>query len=144
MLPHVIQFLNLGAGEVFIIILVIILFFGTKNLPELARGLGKGIREFREAAGNIQREIQAGANEMKKDIDLDKEIAELRDATNVMKSDIQQGLDNIDRQLKEEEKKDVADSSIEEKKNEENNFLPPEPPQTPESGDELPGSIRRG
>ncbi len=40
---------NLGAGELFIIALMVLVFFGSKKIPELARGLGEGIREFRKA-----------------------------------------------------------------------------------------------
>ncbi len=44
-------------GELFIVILVALLLFGPKRIPELARGLGKGIREFRKAAEDIKNEI---------------------------------------------------------------------------------------
>lgn len=37
---------NLGAGEIFLIIALVVLMFGAKKIPELARGVGKGIREF--------------------------------------------------------------------------------------------------
>ncbi|HYE78639.1 MAG TPA: twin-arginine translocase TatA/TatE family subunit [bacterium] len=40
---------NLGGTEVFLIIAVLLLFFGAKRIPELARGLGKGVREFKDA-----------------------------------------------------------------------------------------------
>ena len=43
-------FLNLGGGEIFIIVVVVLLMFGGKKIPELARGLGKGIREFKDAS----------------------------------------------------------------------------------------------
>lgn len=49
---------DIGGGEMLLIMLVILLFFGSKNIPQLARGLGKGIREFRDAASGIQREIE--------------------------------------------------------------------------------------
>jgi sec-independent protein translocase protein TatA len=49
---------NLGATEIILIVLVILLFFGAKKLPELAQGLGKGIREFRKATRDIQDEIE--------------------------------------------------------------------------------------
>lgn len=101
MLPLSILFLNLGTGEIFIIIIVIVMFFGTKNLPELARGLGKGMRDFREAANNIQREIAQGAEEMKKNLDLEKEMGEIRTAANVMQGHIQEGLNNIEKNVKE-------------------------------------------
>jgi sec-independent protein translocase protein TatA len=51
-------FLNLGGSEVMLILVVVLLFFGSKNIPNLARGLGKGMREFREATDGIKREIE--------------------------------------------------------------------------------------
>jgi sec-independent protein translocase protein TatA len=51
---------NLGATEIIIIVLVILIFFGAKKIPELAQGLGKGIREFRKATRDIQDEIETG------------------------------------------------------------------------------------
>jgi sec-independent protein translocase protein TatA len=43
---------GLGGTEIFLIILVLLLFFGGKRIPELAKGLGRGIREFKDASGN--------------------------------------------------------------------------------------------
>ena len=65
---------NLGGGEIFLIILVILLFFGSKKIPELARGLGKGIREFKDATNNIQREIQDSAKSIKEETDITKNL----------------------------------------------------------------------
>ena len=48
---------NLGSGEVLLIFLGILLLFGAKKLPELARGLGKGINEFKDAVENGKEEI---------------------------------------------------------------------------------------
>ena len=48
---------NLGSGEVLLIFLGILLLFGAKKLPELARGLGKGINEFKDAVENGKKEI---------------------------------------------------------------------------------------
>jgi sec-independent protein translocase protein TatA len=45
---------NLGVPELLIILLVVLVFFGSKKIPELAQGLGKGIREFRKATREIQ------------------------------------------------------------------------------------------
>ena len=44
-----IAFFNLGPWEILLILIVILILFGTKKLPEVARGLGKGINEFRDA-----------------------------------------------------------------------------------------------
>ena len=45
---------NLGVPELLIILFVVVLLFGAKKLPELARGLGQGIREFKKAASNTE------------------------------------------------------------------------------------------
>jgi len=47
---------NLGAPELILILLVIIVFFGAKKIPDIAQGIGKGIREFRKASRDIQEE----------------------------------------------------------------------------------------
>ena len=47
---------NIGGAELILIILVIFIFFGAKKIPEIAKGLGAGIREFRKAARDIQTE----------------------------------------------------------------------------------------
>lgn len=49
-----------GGGETLIIIIAILLFFGGKKIPELMRGLGKGIREFNNAKDSVRDEIEAG------------------------------------------------------------------------------------
>ncbi len=52
-----------SGGEWIIILLVIVVLFGGKKIPELARGLGKGIREFNDAKEGIKSEIEAGKKE---------------------------------------------------------------------------------
>ena len=59
-------FLNLGGGEVMIVVLVIILFFGSKGVPDIARGLGRGIREFKDATKDIQNDLEEGMKDKKK------------------------------------------------------------------------------
>lgn len=53
---------NLGAGEIFLIIALVVLLFGAKKIPELARGVGKGIREFKDASKDIKDSIEEEAN----------------------------------------------------------------------------------
>lgn len=57
------MFGNIGTGEILLVILFILIFFGAKKIPELAQGLGKGIREFRKAAKEVQNDVE---NEVKK------------------------------------------------------------------------------
>jgi sec-independent protein translocase protein TatA len=48
-----------GPGEMVVIALVFIVFFGAKKIPEIARGMGRGIREFKEASKEIRKEIES-------------------------------------------------------------------------------------
>jgi sec-independent protein translocase protein TatA len=56
------EFLNMGGGEMMLIMVAVLLLFGGKKLPELARGLGKGIREFKDASEGVKREIHRNIN----------------------------------------------------------------------------------
>lgn len=74
MLQSVLLFFNIGTPELFVIILVIIMFFGSKKIPELARGLGKGIREVKNATSDIQEEIRKTSTAVKDEINITKDI----------------------------------------------------------------------
>ncbi|MDN5203575.1 twin-arginine translocase TatA/TatE family subunit [Fulvivirgaceae bacterium BMA10] len=54
-----------GGPEWLLIILFVIIFFGAKKIPELARGLGKGIREFKDATKEVKEEIEEGEKAVK-------------------------------------------------------------------------------
>jgi len=56
------EFLNMGGGEIMLILAVVLLLFGGKKLPELARGLGKGLRDFKDASEGVKREIHRNIN----------------------------------------------------------------------------------
>ena len=56
-------FFSFGGGEIFIILLIVLMLFGAKKIPELARGIGKGIREVKDATNDIQREIRKGIDD---------------------------------------------------------------------------------
>jgi sec-independent protein translocase protein TatA len=56
------MFGNLGGGEILLILVFILIFFGPKKIPEIAQGLGKGIREFRKAAKEIQDTVEKEVN----------------------------------------------------------------------------------
>lgn len=51
---------GLGGWEVLLILFVVLLLFGAKKIPELARGLGRGIREFKDATNEIKNEVNRG------------------------------------------------------------------------------------
>ncbi len=63
-----------GGSEWIFIILAVVLLFGGKKIPELMKGIGKGIREFKDAKENVKSEIEEGMKEK----DKDEEIRRLR------------------------------------------------------------------
>ena len=60
------MFENIGGGELIIILLVVLLLFGAKKIPDMAQGLGKGIREFKKAVKDVQDDISVDINEKDK------------------------------------------------------------------------------
>lgn len=61
---QVILLLSLGGPEVIVILFAILLLFGGRKIPELMRGLGKGIREFNSARATIETELKDGMKEI--------------------------------------------------------------------------------
>jgi sec-independent protein translocase protein TatA len=57
---------NLGATEIILIVFVLLIFFGAKKIPELAQGLGKGIREFKKAVKDTDDDSESKKIEEKK------------------------------------------------------------------------------
>lgn len=55
--------MSLGWNEILLILLIVLLLFGGRKIPELMRGLGKGIREFNDAKTNVRKEIEEGIDE---------------------------------------------------------------------------------
>jgi sec-independent protein translocase protein TatA len=53
----------LGTQEIIIILVIILLLFGGRKIPELMRGLGRGVREFNDAKNNVKKEIEEGISE---------------------------------------------------------------------------------
>ena len=74
MMTSVFLFFDVSGGELMVVILFALMFFGSKKIPELARSLGKGIREIKDASNAVKREIQKGADEVKKEVDPNKEL----------------------------------------------------------------------
>ncbi len=57
------MFENVGGGEILLILLVILIFFGPKKIPELAQSLGKGIRKFNDAKAGIETQVKTAIKE---------------------------------------------------------------------------------
>ena len=60
-------FLNLGAGEIVLIDLVVLLLFGGKKIPELMKGLGKGVRNFKDGLKDVEDQINSDAADSNSD-----------------------------------------------------------------------------
>ena len=69
-----------GGSEWILIVLVVLLFFGGRKIPELMRGIGRGVREFNDAKTNVKNEIEAGMTEKdKKEKEAEAEIREAKE-----------------------------------------------------------------
>ena len=61
--------LFISGQEIVILALAVLILFGSKKIPEMARGIGKGMREFRKAADDIKRELNQSAPDIKSGLD---------------------------------------------------------------------------
>lgn len=59
------MFIGIGTQEILFIVLVVMLFFGGKKIPELMKGIGKGIRSFKEGMNGIEKSIEFSETEDK-------------------------------------------------------------------------------
>ncbi|MFN5370578.1 MAG: twin-arginine translocase TatA/TatE family subunit [Bacteroidia bacterium] len=77
MVIPVLLFFEVGGGEILLIMLVALMFFGSKNVPQIARGLGKGMREIRDASNSIKSEIVREAERVKEESGITRELKEV-------------------------------------------------------------------
>lgn len=68
------MFLFIGAPEVIVVLLLVVMLFGADKIPEIARGLGKGMRQIKDATNDIKREINTSAEKNGLDLDVTKDI----------------------------------------------------------------------
>ena len=68
------SYLFIGGPEIFIIILIVVMVFGADKIPEIARGLGKGMRQLKDATNDIKKEINDTAKKQGIDTDIAKDI----------------------------------------------------------------------
>lgn len=57
----------LGFNEIMVILIIVLLLFGGRKIPELMRGLGRGVREFNDAKNNVKKEIEEGISEKERE-----------------------------------------------------------------------------
>ena len=76
----------MSGQEIFVIIIVALLLFGADKLPDIARSLGKGMRDFKKATDDIRQELETSTREIRND---------LNDVTNTIKKDVTDLSDSI-------------------------------------------------
>ena len=72
--PMASTLLFIGTPEIMVILLVIVLLFGAKGIPDIARTFGSAMRQFKDATNEIQRDIEQGAKDIKDEVDIKKHI----------------------------------------------------------------------
>jgi sec-independent protein translocase protein TatA len=72
--------LFISGQEIFIVLIVVLLLFGSKKIPELAKGLGKGMKEFKRATEDIKKELHESTSEIRKSTEeIQRDIDEVKD-----------------------------------------------------------------
>ena len=89
-------FLFIGGPEVILIILAIIMIFGAKNIPEIARGLGKGMRMLKDASNDIKTEITKTAEKQGLDTSITKDV---KDELKKVKDEFEDFTGSISRKM---------------------------------------------
>jgi len=89
-------FLFISGQEIFVIMVIVVMLFGAKKIPDIARGLGKGMRQIKDATNDIKKEINESAKNQGIDTDLagdiQKEINEVKDNLDDMTGPIKRSL----------------------------------------------------
>ncbi len=65
-LNGILLFLNLGTGEIILIVAIILLLFGGRKIPELMRGLGKGVKSFKQGMNEVEDELKKPLEDLDK------------------------------------------------------------------------------
>lgn len=84
-------FFSISGGEIFVILLLVVMLFGADKLPEIARGLGKGIRQVRNAADDLKSEIHRSTE--------DNDLAKFKAKVEEEKKQIEEIADSVKRKL---------------------------------------------
>lgn len=87
------MFLFISGPEIFVILLIVVMVFGADKLPEIARGLGKGMRQVKDATNDIKREIKESAEKNDINLDVAKDVTE---EINKVKDNVQKASNPAD------------------------------------------------
>lgn len=88
------HFLFIGTPEIFVILLIVVMLFGADKIPEIARGLGKGIRQVKDATSEIKQEISESAKKQGLETDI---VEDINDEVNEVKESINDFTGSIKR-----------------------------------------------
>jgi sec-independent protein translocase protein TatA len=99
-------FLFISGQEIFVIMIVILLLFGADKLPEMARGIGKGMRDFKKATDEIRREIETSTRDIRNEMS-DMQSTVQREVTDIS-DNIQKNVNDTTESIK-SEVQDVSD-----------------------------------
>ena len=89
--------LFIGGSEMFFIAVLVVMVFGADKIPEIARGLGKGLRQIKQATNEIKHEITKSAKESGLDTDL---LGEIKGSVEDIKKDVTENLDDLSGPIK--------------------------------------------
>jgi len=92
MINSIFLFLNLGGGEVFLIVIVILMLFGSDKLPGIAKGVGKGLRELNDAKNELQNQIEKSTGGISE---------EIKQHTSEIQSEIDKAKQGLNKQVEE-------------------------------------------
>jgi len=86
------MFLFISGAEIFIILVIVVMLFGADKLPEIARGLGKGMRQLKNATNEVKKEITDSAKKQGIDTDFTRDIQK---EVKKIKNKVQDNIDDI-------------------------------------------------
>ncbi|MBD3864370.1 MAG: sec-independent protein translocase protein TatA [Olleya marilimosa] len=89
-------FLFISGGEIFFILLIVVMVFGAKNVPEIAKGLGKGMRQLKDATNDIKTEITKSAERNGLDTSITNDVNE---ELKKVKDDLEEFTGSVRRKL---------------------------------------------
>ncbi|OZV69175.1 Sec-independent protein translocase subunit TatA/TatB [Winogradskyella aurantia] len=94
---QLVTILFIGGTEVLFVLFIVVLVFGADKIPDIARGLGKGMRVLRDATNDIKHEVTKSAHE--NNIDSDEVTKEIQDEINKVKDDLEDFTGSLKRKL---------------------------------------------
>ncbi|NIS75463.1 MAG: twin-arginine translocase subunit TatB [Deltaproteobacteria bacterium] len=106
---------GIGFQEILLVLLIALIFFGPKKLPDLARSLGRGVAEFKKAADEVKRSFEEVVEEESLKKELKDELQELKDMGSDLEKDVKKEVGDLEDDLKKiDEDAKTADGKVKE------------------------------